>query len=491
MTVTAPRKSLEPWLKDAVEFYPHQVDGVRTLARIPNFLLADDMGLGKSLQALAVFSIDVALGQANIMVVVCPVSLRGNWADEITKFTSFPYLLLGQEPHPSKPDRYKLLTAEDRKNQLRKFLLEIGPRIVICNYEQIIAHQYEFFGLIDFLCLDEAHLIKNHEAKRTQAILGLRHKRVALLTGTPLLNQVGELWPLLHLIDRRRWPDPKRFINRYAVWGGFKGKQIVGAKNVKELNESLARVMVRRLKKDVLTLPEVRIIQIGVDLHPTQRRLYDELEQDLILPDENGDPQDIDNALVKFLRLKQICGSTGTVPGHEDESYKLDCVVDRAMQTMLNGEKVVIYTQFRDIQRFIIERLRRVGISKYGVLHGDVPADDRYRTVKNWTAFPYPAPLVCMLQVAGVGLNLVAARTGIFADKLFVPGLNRQAIDRQHRIGQQEAQPVEIYEIIARGTIEARIEHILRSKVKLTNEIVEESIAFQEVIGALARTGGL
>lgn len=487
----AQRKSLEPYLKDTVEFYPHQVDGVRTLARIPNFLLADDMGLGKSLQALTVFAIDVKLGQANLMLVVCPVSLRGNWADEITKFTRFPYLLLGQEPHPNKPDRYKTLTGDDRKNQLRKFMLEIGPRIIICNYEQVIAHQHEFYGLIDMLVLDEAHLIKNHEAKRTQAILGVRRKRVALLTGTPILNQVGELWPLLHMIDRRRWSDPDRFTNRYAVFGGFKGRQVVGAKNVKELNTALAGVMVRRLKKDVLTLPEVRIIQIGVDLHPTQRALYDDLEENLTLPDANGNLQDIENALVKFLRLKQICGSSATVPGYEDHSHKLDVVVDKAIETMLNGEKVVLFTQFRQIQALIIDRLRKKGITKYGQLHGDVPHSDRLRTVKNWSAYPHAAPLICMLQVAGIGLNMVAARTAIFADKLFVPGLNTQAIDRLHRIGQQEEQPVEVYEILARGTIESRIEQILRGKVKLSKEIVEETIAFQQIIAALAQTGGL
>src|SRR5881227_57168 len=92
------RKSLEPWVLDSVEYYPHQIDGVRDLCRKRSFLLADDMGLGKSIQALTVFTVDVVRGWVTKAIVVCPVTLKGNWADEIEKFTRFPYIVLNGSP---------------------------------------------------------------------------------------------------------------------------------------------------------------------------------------------------------------------------------------------------------------------------------------------------------------------------------------------------------------------------------------------------------
>lgn len=487
---TTTRKSLMPYLFDEVEFYPHQVEGIRKLARIPHFILADQMGLGKSLQALTVFAIDVKLGKAKTLLVICPVSLRRNWADEVEKFTTFPYLLLGQEPHPSKLGRYKVLTGKARSQQLKDFLAEDGPRVVICNYEQVVAHGPELNGF-DMAVLDEAHMIKNPDSKRTKAAMAVRRGRTALLTGTPILNNVSELWPLLHMVDPVRWPNSRRFLNRYATYGGYENRQITGAKNVKELNEVLAHVMLRRMKSEVLTLPEPKIIQVNVPLHDVQRKLYDEVEDNLMLPDPNGNPQEIANALVKFLRLKQICGSSATVEGYDDYSFKLDRTIEIAGEAMQNGDKVVIFTQFRKIQELICRRLVKAGHGVIGELHGDVPSGDRQGVVKSWTDYPYPAPLVCMIQVAGIGLNMVAARTGIFADKLFVPGLNDQAIDRMHRIGQQSVHPVEIYEIIASGTVEQRIEKILKTKRHTSKEIVEDSVAFQNLYKELMRQGGL
>lgn len=492
------RKSMEPYLYDNVNFYQHQIDGARILARVPSFLLADQMGLGKSLQALTVFIIDVILKRARTMLVVCPVSLRENWADEIKKFTSLPYLLVGQMPSEKFSSGYKTLTGIARDAHLQLFLQEPGPRIVICNYEQVVSmintiNRCDF----DFVVLDEAHLIKNPESKRSMATRQIRRKRAGLLTGTPLLNEVTELWPILNMIDPHRWNDPAMFMNRYAQLGGKTGRQVTGTKNVKELNQALAGVMLRRMKNEVLTLPEPRIMQIKVDLTPQQRELYDALQEMRVLLDKNGQPfkdddgEDIviENDLERFLRYKQICGSSATVEGHDDHSVKLDRAVEIAMETVLNGEKIVFFTQFRKIQELLSTRLRAAGI-KIGELNGDVSPVRRQEIVRNWSAYQKPAALNCMIQVAGVGLNFTAARTGVFLDKLFVPGLNDQAIDRLHRIGQTETQPVEIYELIARRTVEERIEEILRGKRTNNKEVVEESKAFQQVYRELLLSGG-
>lgn len=454
------RKSLEPWIKDEVEYYEHQVNGIRQLARRKSWLLADDMGLGKSLQALTVFAIDVVRGWCSTALIVAPVTLKANWADEIEKFTRFPYLIL--EGTPAK-----------RRELLLEFISMEGPKILVVNYEQVIAHRTQFDKMaFDIAIFDEAHFLKNPRAQRTKACLDMYSRRSFLLTGTPMLNHVNELWSLLHRIDPDGYPKYYNFLNRYAVFGGWKDKQIIGVKNEKELIERLQGVMLRRLKSEVLDLPDIQIIERKVDLHPEQRELYNEVRDELRLPRvDQATPDDIDNALTKFLRLKQICGTTFTFTG-VDISSKMDLAEEDDLELILNGKRVVCFTQFRDVQASYAKRLAHHGFPIFQ-LHGDILPADRPNVVKQWGMTQEPGVIICMLQVAGFGLNMVQSRHGSFLDKLFVPGLNRQAIDRLHRIGQSETQPVQIREYLCRNTIETRVNQILRVKSKLFGEIVE------------------
>ena len=461
---TAPvgRKSLEPWVYDSVLYYPHQIDGVRELCKRKSFLLADDMGLGKSLQALTVFAVDVVRGWANTMLVVCPVTLKGNWADEIQRFTRFQFTVLDGTPN-------------QRAKQLIEFGSIDGPKILIVNYEQVKPHLAELNAFnFDVACFDEAHYMKNHKSQRTQASLSVHSRRSFLLTGTPMLNQVNELWAPLHRISPNEYPKYWSFVNRYCVFGGYKDKQIIGVKNEKELTERLQRVMLRRLKKDVLNLPEVQYIERRVDLAPEARSIYTEIVEDMrVTRPDDMDDEDVENALTKFLRLKEVCGTTKKFNG-VDISSKLDLAVADAIEILENGHKIVVFTQFREVQECFANRLDKEA-PKFDIwtLHGDVQKSDRVPIVREWANDPKAGAIVCMLQVAGVGLNMTASRYALFLDKLFVPGLNQQAVDRLHRIGQDETQPVQVFEYICRNTIENRVNQILRTKSKLFGEIVE------------------
>lgn len=489
------RKSLQPYLYDTVEYYPHQIEGIRKLARMQNFLLADDMGLGKSLQALTVAAIDVKRGWASKMIIVAPVSLKGNWSDEIEKFTTFQYVVLGQEFEAGRgghADTIRKLSPAQRSKQLEDFRSLNGPKILVVNYEQVDPHLAEFNKMgFDIAIYDEAHYMKNYKSKRTKACLKLNASRHFLLTGTPMLNHVNELWPLLHKIDPVGYPKFWGFIQRYAVFGGYKNKQITGVKNEKELTERLQAVMVRRMKKDVLDLPDVQIIQRKVDLAPEQRKIYDELIENLTIEIVgHDDPSQVENALTKFLRLKQICGTTLPFTG-KDVSSKLDLVCEDALEILTpyrgnEAPKLVVFSQFRDVMEAFCNRMDKMA-SHIDIweMHGDVKTHLRQGVVKEWGSHKGPAVIVCNPVVAGVGLNMTAARHGFFIDKLFVPGLNQQAIDRMHRIGADLTQPVQIHEYICRGTIENRVEQILRTKKKLFGSIVDESDFKRKLIQAL------
>lgn len=458
--MTKPRKSLEPWMKDEIEYHDYQIDGVRELSRRKSFLLADDMGLGKSLQALTVFAVDVKREWASTLLVVCPVTLKGNWSDEIDKFSRFPHVLLEGTP-------------KQRAELLSDFGEITGPKILIVNYEQVAAHMDRLEKIaFDIVVFDEAHYLKNPKAKRTKACLSLYSRRSFLLTGTPMLNHVHELWPLLHRIDPEGYPKYWTFLNRYAVFGGYKDKQIIGVKNEKEITERLQGVMLRRLKQDVLNLKEPQYIERRVDLLPEQKKIYDEVINEMQLSRfDQATPDDIENALVKFLRLKQICGTTKSFTG-VDHSSKLDLVISDGQELLENGHRLIVFTQFRDVIECYKERMASFGAPVFE-LHGNVKMNTRNDIVKSWGQTIEPGVIVCMLQVAGIGLNMVQSRHIQFVDKLFVPGLNKQAVDRAHRIGQDETQPVQVFEYLCRNTIESRVNQILRTKKKLFGDIVE------------------
>jgi len=467
---------MEPWIKDEVQFYEHQIVGIRQMMQMRNFLCADDMGLGKSLQSLVVAAGDICRGWADKILIVCPITLKSNWSDEFDKFTGIPHMIFGQTQDTKNPERMRPLPPAKREQQLNEFAAMTGPRALIANYEQIEKHLTTLNRIgFHIVVFDEAHYLKNPQAKRTKASHKLRANRYFMLTGTPMLNNVHELWGILHVIDPVGYPKYWTFKNRYCVFGGWQNKQIIGVKNEKELQEKLNRVMIRRLKKDVLDLPEVQYIVKKLELSEGQKKLYDKAEQELEVQMVGlSDPSEIENALTKLLRLKQICGTTLPFTG-VDDSAKLDQAIEDALEITKTG-KLVVFTQFRDVQEAFCERLDKIAPSiEIWELNGDVPQHERQMHVNNWSRAMTHGVLVCMLQVAGVGLNMTAAQHGMFLDKLWTPGMNQQAVDRLHRIGQSETQPVQILEYHMKGTVETRVEYILRTKSKLFGTIVNDA----------------
>lgn len=461
-------------IHDDIEFYDHQLSGVRQMARMGSFILADEMGLGKSLQALTVAAIDFEKGWAERVLVVCPASLKWNWSEEIEKHTSFTtHVLEG--------------VKAKREFQLAEFRVN-HTEFLIVNYEQVIGHLEDLNDLaFDIVFFDEAHMLKTPKAKRTKACLKLNAPRSFMITGSPVLNQANELWSLLHRCDAEDFPNYWRFCQRYCKYGGFQAKQIVGVKNERELRAVLDTHMIRRTKDECLDLPDKQHIQMWVDLSSEQRTLYDEVEKEMTLTTSaSPDPMEIENVLTKFLRLKQIAGTTATVDPGTDHSAKLDAFMDMLPDLLAGSEKLVVFTQFRAMQQALFDRLTAL-TDRPAVwsLTGDTPMKERQEVVTDWGEIPGPSALVAMIQVAGVGLNMTAASTCVFLDKLFVPKLNEQAEDRIHRIGADETKPIQIVEILARKTVEQRIESILKKKRELFDGLVGDTAWKEELVRAV------
>lgn len=424
-----------------------------------NFLLADDMGLGKSLQALTTFAVDVIRGWATTAIVVAPATLKANWAKEVKKYTRFEYLVIDG-------------TDKKRREQLSAFSLMDGPKILIMNYEQVGAYVAELNAMaFDVSIFDEAHMIKNPDARRSLACMHLRTRRNFVLTGSPMLNQAQDLWVPLHRCNRFEFPSYHRFVNRYCVMGGYNNKQVVGVKNEAELREKLGKYMIRRLKSEVLNLPEVQVITRMVDLLPEQRKMYDKALDEMVIENPNGDDIEISSPVVKFGRLRQICGTTAAFLD-ADISGKLDLAIQDLREISRTGNKVVVFTQYRDVLKCFTARAQKIGVPVFE-LHGDIKKENRQDIVDRWSDTSGAAAMAAMIQVGGTGLNMTAARYGMFLDELFAPLLNQQAIDRMHRIGASETQPVQIYRYHCNKTVEDRVDNILAQKKQLFEDIVE------------------
>lgn len=426
-----------------------------------------------TLQTLAVCAIHAHLtketrGFTSRVLVVAPPSLKRNWANEIEKFTGFRHFLVEGEP-------------KKRDKIIREYAETIGHRVLIMNYEQIPKHLSLINQLdLDIVIADEAHYLKNPRARRTNAFRQVEAPRRFMLTGTPVLNHVDDLWVLLDQVQPGQWGTYWGFCQHHCIYGGFQNKAIIGVKNEKQLTENLNRVMVRRLKTDVLDLPEVQTIKREVDLLPSQLSLYRRAVKDMILErdaalGEDGE-EEIANPAIRFMRLAQICSTTATVrEDGRDESSKLDAAMVDLDTIVSAGEKVVVFTKFRATLACYVNRILAAykGDVPVYVLSGDVKSDERQAVVDAWSGTSGACVIVCMIQVAGVGLNMTSGRYVQFLDKDVTPANNEQAIARVHRIGQGQ-HAVQVYEYQARASAEARLEALLANKKATANEVVED-----------------
>lgn len=461
------RKSTEPYIKDEIDYYAHQVEGVRRMIRMNSFLLADDMGLGKSMQSLTVFGVHCAVrkkkyGTDSSALVVCPASVKDNWENEVGVFTRMPAMVVDGSP-------------KKRTEQIAKFKEIEGSKVLVVNYEQVKAHLASINSCnFDVVIADEAHMLKNPEAQRTKAFMNLRAERFFMLTGSPMLNDPSELWTILNTIQPGVYGNYYQFKQRYCRFGGWENKKVVGPKNVNELNQMLNAVMIRRLKDDVLDLPAVQYIKRIVGLKPLQKKLHDQAVKELVLPSSSGD-KEIKSDAIKFLRLKQICGTTATVlDDGRDESAKLDLAEEDAENITNDGHKIIVFTQFRGVleayRKRLANRLPHVPVFE---LHGDVPIPLRQSVVNEWSNVKGPSIILCTIRVAGVGLNMTAARHMQFLDEDYVPMMNEQAVSRANRIGASTKHSIQVFRYQVKGSVEERVDQILKVKSNMFENIVE------------------
>lgn len=446
------------------ELREYQRQGFEWLARLSSWeigaCLADDMGLGKTVQALAALLMRAAQGPS---LVVAPTSVTMNWIDEARRFA--PTL------------KVKRFVEGDRQ----EILDNIGAfDLLICSYG-LLHSESDKLSVVNWqtAILDEAQAIKNKHTKRSQAAVKLQAKFKLITTGTPIENNVGELWSLFQFINPGLLGSYDKFCKKYAT-PIEKGTDRGAAARLKKLIQPF---ILRRLKGDVVQeLPSRTEVNIQVEMGEEERALYEAQRQNAVeqitLANKGAD-QHYFQVLTEITRLRRLCCNPKLiVPEAGVNSAKLDVFTELVQELVENKHKALVFSQFVGHLGLIKERLDRLGIS-YQYLDGSTSVAQRAARVRAFQAGKGDIFLIS-LKAGGSGLNLTAADYVIHMDPWWNPAVEDQASDRSHRIGQQR--PVTIYRLIVKDSIEEKIVALHREK----RDLADTLLAGSDVSGSIS-----
>lgn len=454
---------------------PFQRKGIKWLeANGYKGLLGDQMGLGKTPQAIAAIELlKKKFGKVRALV-VCPANLKTNWVREIMRFTGDrPYVF--SKSAPDKYDMEQLLKGAytyhiinydilGAKTEHHKESKTADGRTLLYDHKDRYVWA-EMFNLMpfDIVIMDEVHYIKNVDSNRSRATRTLVSERFIGLTGTPVLNRPGELWAFLHMIAPNRFPTYEGFLYQYT----YNGKE---ARNVGELRETLKTLMLRRTKKEVMKdLPPINRIYEWHDLSDTARVRYDAILRGVNVQLEEWNPevrtqedtQRIANILAQIMKMKQICAID-----------KVDTVADLAVNLSDaddNGGKVIIFSQFIPVVQAIRKRLGNEALEYTGQL---AQGKARQDVIDEFVSSKEKKFLVATWQTAGEGLNLQCANNVIFADLFWTPANHQQSEERAYgRLA--DPHPINSYYVVVEGTIEGWIQELLDKKLAVIEQVVE------------------
>lgn len=451
--------------------FAHQLDCFKYGIRHEKFLLGDEQGLGKTKQA-----IDIAVarkGQFKHCLIVCGVnSLKWNWLEEIKIHSHEKGHLIGGKWSKGKIPTLKDGTIKDRIKDLKE-IDNIDSYFLVTNIEtlrnkdiQKLLEKLTSDGTIGMTIIDEIHKAKNPQSQQGKAIHKLKSFYKIALTGTPLLNTPVDLYNVLKWLEEEH-ASFYRFRNRYCIMGGFGGYEVVGYKNLAELQNRVNSIMLRRLKKDVLDLPD-KIYNIEyVEMNVKQKQIYKQVESVI--------KQDIDliksspNPLAKLIRLRQATGYTGILSSTIKESAKFERLKELVEQLTNSGHKVVVFSNWTSITDPVVKLLNKYNPA---VITGDT--QDRMSEVNRFQNDENCKVIVGTISAMGTGLTLTAGSYVIFLDSPWTMGEKEQAVDRCHRIGTKST--VNVITLVCKNTIDEKIEQVVNKKGEISDILIDNKM---------------
>jgi SWI/SNF-related matrix-associated actin-dependent regulator 1 of chromatin subfamily A len=411
----------------------HQIEAVQKLVENKKYILADDMGLGKTTSTIVAA---IESGAKKILI-ICPASLKINWQREIENYTTRS-IYISEGKNFSQEHDFVIINYDIIKN-FHNVKKKSDSQILGANFDLVVV--------------DEAHYIKNGQAQRTKLINDLVKNvdRLWLLTGTPMTSRPMDYFNLLSLIDSPVAKNWMAYAIRYCSGyqfnaGGRKIWNVTGASNLEELRDRTSGLTLRRLKQDVLDLPDKIITPVYLRLKSKQ---YEEVMGDYYNWYEKN-PDESKSLTVQFTKLTQV----RQVIAEE----KVIQTIELAENIIEQGKKVIIFCNFTNSLDRIIQHFGKTAVR----LDGSMSKPERQNSVDKFQEDDKVKVFVGNIKAAGVGITLTAAEAVIMNDLSFLPSDHSQAEDRAYRYGQKNN--VLVYYPIFENTIEGIIYDILNKK---------------------------
>ncbi|MDO9593296.1 MAG: DEAD/DEAH box helicase, partial [Erysipelotrichaceae bacterium] len=420
--------------------------------------LADDMGLGKTVQMIAFLEYR-RINDGGQALLILPASLIGNWQKEIEKFA------------PEMP--YQVLHKSDLKSS-ETLQIRDGEFLYITTYGMAVKLEALKNRRWDYLILDEAQAIKNPGTKQTKAIKAIPAKMRIAMTGTPIENRLSDLWSLFDFLNQGLLGTTKEFTDFTKELA----ENIVG---YAKLRKMIQPFILRRLKTDksiIADLPDKLEMNAYTTLSKKQIALYKQLIEQIsekLKVAEGIERKGL--VLSSIMKFKQICNHPDQYLGRDEykseHSGKFEQLREICETIHEKRERVLVFTQFREMTEPISDLLKDIFSKEGFVLHGGTPVKKRNEMVEKFNGEHYIPYMVLSLKAGGVGLNLTAANHVIHFDRWWNPAVENQATDRAFRIGQTKN--VMVHKFVTKGTIEEKIDALIEEKQKLSGDILSTS----------------
>ena len=450
--------------------YSYQLDGIKYGLTHDKWLLLDDQGLGKTLQMI--YLAETLKKEQGIQhcLIICGInSLKFNWMREIKKFSDLDYQILGQSF--TKTGKLKIGSIAERCKSLETPIKEF---FVITNKETLQSKDFlknfrKKKNVFDMIVVDECHKLKSPTSQASKTLLKLDAKYKIALTGTIIMNDPENAYVPLKWTENTH-ANFGAFKKLYNVYGGFGGVQVIGYKNLDILQDLISSCSLRRLKDEVLDLPEKTYLKEYVELLPNQKALYDDVSESItaeldLLPKKMSIIQE----LTLNMRLRQITEFPGILSSSITESAKLDRMEELVENIVAQGDKVLIYSNFRASTDEICRRLK-----KYNPVccTGETKDDDIDKNKDIFQNDNSCKVMVATWQKMGTGHTLTAASYVIFISTPFTHADFEQAADRIYRIGQNKH--CFIITLITKDTYDERVQEIIDRKEDLSGYLVDK-----------------
>ncbi|MCP4575856.1 MAG: DEAD/DEAH box helicase [Deltaproteobacteria bacterium] len=427
--------------------------------------LADDMGLGKTVQVLGFLSIIKSdqkktgnLKRANLLVI--PASLISNWENEIERFSPDVKFFVA---HPSAG--LKKGAPPKNPKALDAFDLVITTYALIQRLTWLQTHAW------NYIILDEAQAIKNPGTKQARAIKKLNSENRIIMTGTPIENRLSDLWSLFDFLNPGLLGNAREFKK-------FSKELDKDPSGYEKLRNIISPYILRRLKTDrsvIKDLPEKVEMKTYAPLGKKQVLLYGKLVREIqksILETEGIQRKGL--ILSSLMKFKQICNHPDQYLGaggfEEKESGKFQRLRDICTTIYEKREKVLVFTQFKEMTQPLHDLLESIFHQKGLILHGSVAVGKRKKIIEQFQSPDYIPFMVLSLKAGGIGLNLTEANHVVHFDRWWNPAVENQATDRAFRIGQKKN--VMVHKFLTQGTVEEKIDGMLEEKSRLSQEVI-------------------